>query len=128
MSTWVVWLMLAQAAAGLPAMTPGTEVRLVSLDLLTIHATARVDEGVLRFQEPLPANLEVRVLVFPPGASDAERAQALAGGAAFRARVAPDGRDLLIQLEPSDDYRSLRDLLREQRGVTLLIPEEGDGP
>lgn len=118
------WFLVAQTLSGLPAMDPGTEVRVVSADLLTIHATGRVTDGALRFTSPLPPNAEVRLLVFPPDATETDVAEALSGAAALRARVSEDGADLLISFEQTEGFLSFRMWLEDERGLELEIRGE----
>lgn len=114
-----LFYLLGQAVAGLPALPVGTEVRLVSPDLLTVYASAQVEEHVLAFNALPPADTPIRVLIFPPDASRAERAAALSGALAMRGRVSPDGTDILLQLPNETEPRSLRELLWRERGVEL---------
>jgi len=112
------WLLMAQAAT-FPILAPGAEVRLVSPDLLEIHASGRVEDGALTLVgDALPVGLELRVLVFPAGADDADRAAAAAGATAIPGRVQPDG---ILIATPSGDARLLRTILAEQ-GIVLRLP------
>lgn len=124
MTELLYWFLVSQTLAGLPAMDPGTEVRVVSADLLTMHATGRVVSNTLLFTSALPANAEVRLLVFPPDASESEVAEALSGAQALRARVGEDGRDLLVSFEETEGFVSFRMWLEQERGVTLVIRDE----
>ena len=113
-------LLIAQTVAGLPALPAGTEVRLVSPDLLTVYASARIQGGQLLFETPLPAGTELRLLFFPPDATAAERAAALSGARAISGRISVDGKDILLQFPEKDQLLSLRALLNE-RGVELVV-------
>ncbi len=115
----------AQALVGLPALPAGTEVRLVSPDLLTVYASARVQSDQLLFETPLPPGTELRLLIFPPDATEAERAAALSGARAISGRISVDGKDILLQIPDSDQPLSLRALL-EERGVALVV-QSGKG-
>lgn len=117
-----VFLMLGQAALQLPAMPEGTEVRLVSLDLLTVYVSARVEDGHLVFREFPPPGTEVRVLIFPPGESAASRAAALAGATAYTGRITEGGTDVALTIEGVQRPLSLRHLLLEEREVWLDLP------
>ncbi len=116
------FFMLAQVALQLPAMPEGTEVRLVSLDLLTVYVSARVEDGHLVFREFPPPGTEVRVLIFPPGEDAASRAAALAGATAYSGRVTDGGTDVLLKLDGVERPVSLRQVLLEEREVWLDIP------
>ena len=119
MTELLYWFLVSQTLTGLPAMDPGTEVRVVSPDLLTIHAIGRVVGDALIFGVPLPANAEIRVLVFPPDATETEVAAALSGATALRGKVSPEGDDLWISFEETDGFLSFRKWLAEERDVSL---------
>lgn len=125
MTELLYWFLVSQTLSGLPAMAPGTMVRVVSPDLLTIHATGRVIAGALIFTEPLPADAEVRILVFPPGATEAEVAEALSGATALRGRVTEDAADLLVAFPETDGFLSFRKWLAEERSLDLRLPGTG---
>lgn len=127
MTELLFWFLVSQTVAGLPGMSAGTEVRVVSPDLLTIFATATVVDARLEFESALPPGAEVRLLLFPPDASATEVAEALSGAAALRGRVSDNGRDLLISFSEIEGFLSFRKWLREERGVTLVIPLGSDG-
>lgn len=119
------WLVVAQAAL-LPMLAPGSEVRLVSPDLLEVFAIGTVEEGRLLLEgAPLPPGAEVRLLILPPDAGAAERAAA-AVAADEAGAPAPSGRtvdgDVLI-VTGDGEARSLRLLLAEQ-GIELRLPGE----
>ncbi|MEJ2287510.1 MAG: hypothetical protein P8Y02_02505 [Deinococcales bacterium] len=117
MSAGMLFL-VAQGVVGLPALPAGTEVRLVSPDLLTVYASARIQDGRLAFPTAPGPGTELRLLFFLPDATKAERAAALSGARAISGRISVDGRDVLLQVADSDQPVSLRALL-EQRGITL---------
>lgn len=118
--------LVAVQAFAFPPFSEGTEVRLVSPDLLTVHATGRVEAGALRLEGDLQAGAELRLLVFAPDApSEAPDDSGEAG--AWRVRVGPQANDLLLRHveQPPDAAISLRTFLREERGLELrLIPTE----
>ena len=116
-------LFLVGQLVTLPALAPGSEVRLVSPDLLRVHASGRLEEGVLRMTGELPPGLELRMLIFPPDAGSDETAAALAGATALTARVSDDGADLRI-VPPEGDPFGWREALSEQ-DVRLVLPGEG---
>lgn len=114
--------LLSQAALLLPAMPVGTEVRLMSADLFTVYASARVDGDRLTFRELPPAGTEVRVLIFPPGADDASVAEVLSGAAALKGRVSQSGNDILLLQDGMEEPVSLRSLLLQEREIWLDLP------
>lgn len=114
-----LFYLLGQATSGLPALPVGTEVRLVSPDLLTVYASAKVEDDELVFQDLPAVGTPIRVLIFPPNASQAERAATLSGAWAIRGSVSQDGTDILLQLPNETEPRSLKDMLLRERGVEL---------
>ncbi len=121
-----VFMLVAQAVLGLPALPAGTEVRLVSPDLLTVYASARIQDAKLTFPTAPAPGTELRLLFFPPDATQAERAAALSGARAISGRISVDGKDILLRFPDSDQPVSLRALL-EQRDIALAIaPGTGD--
>ena len=117
----MLWFALAVSLAEVPAFPPGTEVRVVSPDLLTVYASGRVEEGRLSIDLPLGAGSEVRLLVFPPDASDQAIAEALTGGAALHGVVSDDRDDILVRVDDQPDGLSLRTHLLERHGIELVL-------
>lgn len=118
----VLLALLLSHAAFAPGVGPGSEVRLVSADLLTLYAIGAVGaDRELAFDRPLPAGLELRLVHFPPAAGDAERAAALAPGNALMAVVQAAGPDLRIAHPEAPEMISLRHFLQEAFGVTLRL-------
>jgi len=116
------WFLIAQATTGLPAFPIGTELRLVSPDLLTVYSSGRVTDDLhLIVDLPLDAGTELRLLVFPPDASDVEKAEALSGLRALLGRVADDRADIQVRFPESDAPVSLRRWLAEERGIVLVL-------
>ncbi len=122
MTDLLFWFLVSQTVSALPTMAPGTEVRLVSQDLLAIYASARVEQGLLAFNNPLTPDLEVRLLIFPPNATDQERASALSGAQALVGRVSAEGDDLVVQFPELGGPLSFRKWLAEERGLVLVLP------
>jgi len=117
----MLWFFLGAGLAELPAFAAGTELRVVSPDLLTVYSSGRVEDGLLTIDLPLDVGTEVRLLVFAPDASDEEVALALSGGAALYGHVADDRADILLRVDGSDEPLSLRGWLREEHGITLVM-------
>lgn len=113
---------IIQLALQLPAMADGTEVRLVSRDLLTVYATATVVAGDLRFDEFPTPGTEVRVLIFPADAGPAEQAEALSGAAALAGSVSLSGDDVMLIDPDLETPVSLKQLLLHERNVRLVLP------
>lgn len=119
MNALLPWFVVLQAAA-LPTLAPGAEVRLVSADLLDVHARGRVQDGLLRLQGPAPApGARLRLLVFPPDADADAMARAASGARALEVRLV-DGE--LWVAGPEGDV-ALRELLARQ-GIELVAPGE----
>lgn len=125
MALWQLFL-IGQAVA-FPTLTPGSEVRLVSPDLLRVHASGQLIEGVLALEGDLPPGLEVRVLIFPPDAAPEDQAAALAGATALAARVSDSGTDLHILPPDGAAAVSWREELARQ-DVVLRFPDEDETP
>jgi hypothetical protein len=122
MSGALFWFLLGQATAGLPAFPIGTELRLVSPDLLTVYSSGRVTDDLhLIVDLPLDAGTEIRLLVFPPDATDVERAEVLSGLRAVYGRVADDRADVLVRFPGLDAPVSLRRWLAEERDIVLVL-------
>ncbi len=117
----LLWIILSAGLAQLPALPAGTELRVVSPDLLTVYSSGRVEDGQLKIDLPLDVGTEVRVLVFGPDASDEEVALALSGGTALHGQVAEDRADILLHLPEHDEPLSLRRWLLEEHGITLVM-------
>jgi len=118
------FLMIGQLLAVLPAMPDGTEVRLVSTDLLTIYATATVAGRELVFVDFPPAGTEIRVLIFPPDAGPAAVAQSLSTSRALVGRVSPDGTDILLTEPANLEPLSLKALLAREHHLILELAVE----
>jgi hypothetical protein len=118
----LLWFVLAQAASFLPAFPVGTELRLVSPDLLTVYSSGRVTpDRQLVVDQPLDAGTELRLLVFPPNATPAEVAEALSPARALYGRVADDRADVLVRFPGLDEPVSLRHWLAAERDIALVL-------
>lgn len=118
------FLLIGQLLAVLPAVPEGTEVRLVSTDLLTIYASATVTAGALIFVDFPPAGTEVRVLIFPPDAAPDEVVESLSSARALVGRISADGTDVLLTEPENLEPLSLRELLAREHNVMLDIEED----
>lgn len=118
------FLMIGQMLAVLPALPTGTEVRLVSTDLMTIYATATVMGNELIFVDFPPPGTEVRVLIFPPDAAPDDVVESLSSARALVGRISADGTDVLLTEPENLDPLSLRELLAREHDVMLDIEEE----
>ncbi|CAN5821348.1 hypothetical protein BH23DEI1_BH23DEI1_06750 [soil metagenome] len=116
-----MWFVLGGSFVGLPMFEAGTELRLVSPDLLTVYSSGRVVDDQLVIDLPLDASMEIRLLVFPPDASDAVIAEVLSGAAAIHGQVADDRSDIMVRFANVEDAVSLRAWLMDERGVRLVL-------
>ncbi len=118
---------MGQVLAMLPGMPDGTEVRILSADLFTVYASARVEAGRLKFTELPPAGTLVRILIFPPDPSPENQAAAMSGATALHGRViqTTEGFDILLIDTEDPAPVSLRDLLLEERRIELDLPVGG---
>jgi hypothetical protein len=114
------WFLVSQTITGLPTMTPGTEVKVVAVDLYPVLATATVDNQSLIFDRALEANQEVRLLIIASGANESETVAALQN--ALFGRVSPDANDIYVQLPGLDGSLSFRKWLTDERGIRLVLP------
>jgi hypothetical protein len=122
MVSLLFWFVFAQVVSFLPAFPVGTELRLVSPDLLTVYSSGRVTpDRQLVVDLPLDAGTELRLLVFPPNATAAEVAEALSSVRALFGRVADDRADVLVRLPDLDEPFSLRRWLAEEREIALVL-------
>lgn len=124
MTLWHLF-MIGQSVV-FPTLTPGSEVRLVSPDLLRVHASGRLIDGVLDLQGDLPPGLEVRVLIFPPDAGPEDTAAALSGATALTARISESGDDVRILPPDGGEPVGWREELARQ-GVELRLSDDPNG-
>ena len=114
--------LIGQLTLHLPLMPAGTEVRLMSVDLFTVYASAQVERAYLKFRELPPPGTEVRILIFPPDADDTALAEALSGATALKGFVSEAGTDILVLFEREVEPLSLRALLLQEREIWLDLP------
>lgn len=122
----LVAVMLAQALS-FPQLAPGSEVRLVSSDLLTVHAVGRVEDGVLALEGEVEPGAGLRMLVFPPDADPDAGGAADGAAGVWSVRVDPAGDDLWLSAPDLAEPISLRTWLPRERGVELRMPAGSGG-
>lgn len=118
------WFLVSQTITGLPEMVPGTEVRVVSTDLLTIHASAQVDDKWLVLEGTFEAGSEVQILILQPDAAPQDASSA-ASNQALYAKVSPEGDDLLVEFKELEGPLSFSKWLEEERDIFLRLSPVG---
>jgi hypothetical protein len=124
MADLLFWFLVSQTIAGLPDMAPGTEVRIVSADLMAVYASAQIEGNELILEGAMPADTELRVLIFQPNATPEDTVQAL--GQALPAMVSPEGDDLYLKFHEIEGPLSFKKWLLEERGIVLRIIPLGE--
>ena len=120
------FLLMGQLLAVLPALPDGTELRIVSTDLLTVYASASVDRGELVFAEFPPPGTEIRVIIFPADSTPAQQVDSLHAARALLGRISDDGTDVLLIEPESLEPLSLRELLLRERDVSMRLAGQED--
>lgn len=120
------FLLVGQMLAVLPAMPDGTELRIVSTDLLTVYASASVQGGELTFSEFPPPGTEIRIIIFPADGTPEQQVESLRAGKALVGRISSDGADVLLTEPESLEPLSLRSLLLRERQVVLRLDGQED--
>lgn len=116
------WFLVSQTIAGLPEMSPGTKVQIVSMDLITLYASAQVEDEWLVLEGDFEAGSEVQILILQPDATPQETVEALSSEA-LSARVSPEADDLLVNFEELEGPLSFKKWLEEERDIFLrLVP------
>jgi len=123
MTCLLLWFVLGHALTGLHEITPGTVVKLVDPDLIPVYASAVVERNELVFTQTLEPELEVRLLILPPDASDDETAAAATE--APYGRIGPSGDDIFVQFEGYERAVSFRKWLLEH-GIRLIFAPSGE--
>ena len=100
-------------------MAPGTEVRIVALDLITVYAAATVENDTLAFSTPLEPGREIRLLFVSPSATDKDAVKNL--DSAPKGAISPDGNDILLRFDERGSPVSFRAWLLDERGITLVM-------
>ena len=104
-------------------MAPGTEVRIVAVDLITVYAAATVEDNTLAFSTPLEPGREIRLLILSPKATDRDAVNNL--DSAPKGSISPDGSDILLRFDERGSPVSFRNWLSGERGVTLVMGAGG---
>lgn len=119
------WFLVSQTLAGLPDMYPGTEVRIVSMDLITIYASGSVSNDELVLVGEIAAGSEVRLLILQPDANAQETIEAL-GNKALHARISAEGDDILLQFKELEGPLSFRKWLADERNIQFALKSHTD--
>jgi hypothetical protein len=114
-------LLLGQAPTSPPTIETGSEVRFVSLDLLTVFATGRVAHGLLKIVGALEPGQHLRLLIFPANANDEERGQTVSLVSAFTGVVSSNGENILIFFPDDQEPTLFREWLQRKYGLGMTI-------
>jgi hypothetical protein len=121
MADLLFWFLVSQTIGGLPDMAPGTQVTVVSSDLMTPYASAQIEGNELLLEGAIPPETEIKVLILQPNATPEDKVQAL--GQALPAMLSPEGDDLYLKFQEIEGPLSFKKWLLEERGIVLrLIP------
>ncbi|MEM6430745.1 MAG: hypothetical protein AAF708_16010 [Deinococcota bacterium] len=113
----VLLIALSQILSGMPLMQPGTHVRIVLPDLMTVIDVAIVEDDELVFHANLEPNQSVRLLIsYSP--EDYVVAPV--------AYVSPEGDDILVHFDGAQHVVSFRTWL-DERGISLIVLPEPEG-
>ncbi len=124
MADLLFWFLVSQTIAGLPDMAPGTEVRILSEDLMSMYASATIENNELVLEGPIPAETYVKLVILQPNPSPEETVQA--AGQALTAVVSPEGDDLYLKFQELEGPLSFRKWLFEERGIVLRVISLGN--
>ncbi len=114
------WFLVSQTLSSLPDIYSGTEVRLVSMDLISIYAEAKVENDSLTLTGDLEPGQDIRLLILQPDANAQETVEAL-GNKALHATVSEDGTDLLLRFQELDGPISFKKWLSEERNIKFEL-------
>lgn len=114
------WFLVSQTLSSLPDIYSGTEIRLVSMDLINIYAEAKVENDSLTLTGDLEPGQDLRLLILQPDANAQETVEAL-GNKALHATVSEDGTDLLLRFQELDGPISFKKWLSEERNIEFEL-------
>ena len=120
------WFLVSQTLSSLPDIYSGTEIRLVSMDLINIYAEAKVENGNLILTGDLEPGQDLRLLILQPDANAQETVEAL-GNKALHATVSEDGTDLLLKFQELDGPISFKKWLSEERKLEFELQNSYKG-
>jgi hypothetical protein len=124
MADLLFWFLVSQTIAGLPDMAPGTEVRILSEDLMAMYASATVDNNELILEGSFPLETSVKLIILKPNPSPEETVQA--AGQALPAMLSPEGDDLYLKFQELEGPLSFKKWLFEERGIVLRVIHLGN--
>lgn len=119
MADLLFWFLVSQTIAGLPDMAPGTEVRILSEDLMAMYASATVENDELILEGHFPLETPVKLVILKPNPSPEETVQA--AGQALPAMLSPEGDDFYLKFQELEGPLSFKKWLFEERGIVLRI-------
>jgi hypothetical protein len=124
MADLLFWFLVSQTIAGLPDMAPGTEVKILSEDLMAVYASATIDESELILEGSFPVETPIKLIILPPNPSPEETVQAAAQ--ALPAVLSPEGDDLYLKFQELEGPLSFKKWLFEERGIVLRVISLGN--
>jgi hypothetical protein len=124
MADLLFWFLVSQTIAGLPDMAPGTEVRILSEDLMSMYASATVEDNELILTGSFPPETPFKLVILQPNPSPEETVQA--AGQALPAMVSPEGDDLYLKFQELEGPLSFKKWLFEERGIVLRVISLGN--
>lgn len=119
MTTFWLWLLLAQTFSGGHDLVPGTVVTLTAPELVPVYSAAVLEQHRLVFNAQLEPETEVRLLINPPGTA-AGSTEAPYG------RIGPTGDDIFVQFDGAEQAVSFRKWLADEYGVELVFDAPED--
>ena len=116
-------LLLGQAPILPVTIESGSEVRLVSVDLLRVYATGRVVEGRLEMFGRLPPGQQLRLLIFSMEQDKQSGGETGVLGSALTGIVDADGRSILVIVKEGHGAVDFGAWLQKQFGISMTFSE-----
>jgi hypothetical protein len=126
MADLLFWFLVSQTIAGLPDMAPGTEVKILSEDLMAVYASATLENNELILEGSFPVDLPVKLIILPPNPTPQDQVQAISPGQALPAVLSPEGDDLYLKFQELEGPLSFKKWLFEERGIVLRVISLGN--
>jgi hypothetical protein len=121
MADLLFWFLVSQTIAGLPDMAPGTEVKILSEDLMAVYASATIAGDELILEGSFPTETTVKLIILPPNPTAEDQIQAISPSQALPAVLSPEGDDLYLKFQELEGPLSFKKWLFEERGIVLRV-------